>query len=46
MNKVPVYWRRIIVRAIEDAIVLGGMCLGTALICQTVSQVFIWLGCA
>ena len=27
MNKVPVYWRRLIVRAIEDAIVLLVMCL-------------------
>ena len=27
MNKVPVYWRKLIVRAIEDAIVLLVMCL-------------------
>jgi hypothetical protein len=39
-----VYFRRLIVRAIEDAVVLGGMCLGIAGICHVVGGIFDKLG--
>ena len=32
MNKVPVYWRKLIVRAIEDSVVLVGLFVGMWLI--------------
>ena len=44
MNKVPVYWRRLIVRAIEDAIILGCLCLGIAGVCLATTKVFEFLG--
>lgn len=34
------YYRRLIVRTIEDAIILMCMGIGIALICCTVSQIF------
>lgn len=40
------YIRRLIVRAIEDAIILGSMVLGIAFICLAASQALAWLGAA
>ena len=41
MNKYSkVYFRRLVVRAIEDAIVLLCMGIGVALVCCAVSQLF------
>ena len=35
-----IYFRRLVVRAIEDAIILMCMGIGIALVCCTVSQIF------
>jgi len=40
MNKVPVYWRRLIVRAIEDAIVVLVICIGIWLVGAGTTYVF------
>lgn len=40
MNKIPVYWRRLIVRAIEDAIVLLCICIGIWALAAFTSYIF------
>lgn len=40
MNKVPVYWRRRIIRAIEDAIILLCMGIGVRLVGAFTTYVF------
>lgn len=42
MNKVPVYWRRLIVRAIEDAIVLLVLCLVIRLLAEGLALARDW----
>ena len=43
MNKVPVYWRRLIVRAIEDALILIMMGCGIWAIGSVMSRAVDWL---
>ncbi len=43
MNKVPVYWRRLIVRAIEDALILIMMCAGIWAVGSVMSLAVDWL---
>ena len=42
MDKIPVYWRRLIVRAIEDSIVLVGIFVGMWLVGSGVSRALEW----
>ena len=43
MNKIPVYWRRLIVRAIEDALILIMMIAGIWAIGSVMSLAVDWL---
>ena len=43
MNRVPVYWRRLIVRAIEDAIVLLILCIIIRLLAAGCALALDWL---
>ena len=38
------YWRRLIVRAIEDVIVVFCLCVGIAGLCGAMTLLFRWLG--
>lgn len=40
------YWRGLIVRAVEDAIILSGICLGIAFVCAVFNLLFQRMGVA
>lgn len=46
MFKDKVFWRRLIVRAIEDAIILFWICVGISVVCWLTSRAFEIMGVA
>ena len=46
MFKDKVFWRRLIVRAIEDAFILFCICVSIAVVCMLFSRVFAIMGVA
>lgn len=46
MIKDKVFWRRLVVRAIEDAFIVFCICVGIAVVCMLFSRIFAIMGVA